>query len=62
MLEVQAPSQTTPTFLSHRNHERSAYSALAAVAQWIERWPASQGVSASIPSQGTCLGCRPGAQ
>ena len=29
------------------------------MAQWIERWPASQGVAGSIPSQGTCLGCAP---
>ena len=35
---------------------------LAGVAQWIEWWPASQRVAGSIPSQGTCLGCRPGPQ
>ena len=34
--------------------------ALAGVAQWIERWPANQEVVGSIPSQGTCLGCGPG--
>ena len=34
--------------------------ALAGVAQWIERWPVNQNVPSSIPSQGTCLGCRPG--
>ena len=33
--------------------------ALAGVAQWIECWPLSQKVTGSIPSQGTCLGCRP---
>ena len=33
--------------------------ALAGVAQWIEY---DQGVASSIPSQGTCLGCRPGPQ
>ena len=32
------------------------------VAQWIECWPVSQRVASSIPSQGTCLGCRPGPQ
>ena len=32
--------------------------ALAGVAQWIELWPANQGVAGLIPSQGTCLGCR----
>ena len=35
---------------------------LAGVAQWIERWPENQRVAGSIPSQGTCLGCRPGPQ
>ena len=34
--------------------------ALAGVAQWIERPPSNQRVAGSIPSQGTCLGCRPG--
>ena len=33
--------------------------ALAGVAQWIERWPANQKVTGSIPSWGTCLGCGP---
>ena len=36
--------------------------ALAGVAQWTERWPGNQSVACSIPSQGTCLGCRPGPQ
>ena len=35
---------------------------LAGVAQWIECWPANQKVASSIPSQGTCLVCRPGPQ
>ena len=35
-------------------------SALAGVAQWIEHWPPNQKVTSLIPSQGTCLGCRPG--
>ena len=34
--------------------------ALAGVAQWIERRTANQKVTISIPSQGTCLGGRPG--
>ena len=34
--------------------------ALAGVAQWIEHPPVNQGVACLIPSQGTCLGCRPG--
>ena len=34
--------------------------ALAGVAEWIACWPVKQGVAASIPTQGTCLGCGPG--
>ena len=33
--------------------------ALAGVAQWNECRPLNQGVAGLIPSQGTCLGCRP---
>ena len=36
--------------------------ALPGVAQWIEYQPAKQRVTSSIPSQGTCLGCKPGPQ
>ena len=36
--------------------------ALAGVAQWIECQPVNQRVTGSIPSQGTCLGCRPDPQ
>ena len=32
------------------------------LAQWIECRPANQRVTNSIPSQGTCLGCRLGPQ
>ena len=35
---------------------------LAGVAQWIERWLLNQKDAGSIPSQGTCLGCKPGPQ
>ena len=31
---------------------------LAGVAQWIASWPAKWKATGSIPSQGTCLGCR----
>ena len=41
---------------------KNKLTALAGVAQWIECQPANQRVSGSIPSQGTCLGCRPGPQ
>ena len=36
--------------------------ALAGEAQWTECQPANQRFAVSIPSQGTCLGCRPGPQ
>ena len=36
--------------------------ALAGVAQWIEYQLANQRVTGLIPSQGTCLNCRPGLQ
>ena len=36
--------------------------ALAGVAQWIEHQPVNQRVTGLMPSQGTCLGCRPGPQ
>ena len=35
--------------------------ALAGAAQGIGCWPVNQRVAGSIPSQGTCLGCGPGA-
>ena len=34
--------------------------ALAGMAQRMECWPVNQRATASIPSQGTCLSCRPG--
>ena len=36
--------------------------ALAGVAQWTEHQPVNWRVASSIPSQGTCLGCRLGPQ
>ena len=33
---------------------------LSGLAQWIECWPEKQRVASSIPSQGTCQGCRQG--
>ena len=42
------------------NNLRGICLALAGVAQWIECGPANQRVASSIPSEGTCLGCRPG--
>ena len=32
------------------------------MAQWVERCPTNQKVAGSIPTQSTCLGCRPGPQ
>ena len=50
------------TSFSKRFFKKKIYFAVAGVAQWIECWPVNQRVSDSIPSQGTCLGCRPGPQ
>ena len=41
---------------------KSTRQALTGVAQWIEHQPVNQRVTGLIPSQGTCLGCRPGPQ
>ena len=41
---------------------RKSIPALTGVAQWIEHRAANQRVAGSIPSQGTCLGRRPGPQ
>ena len=35
---------------------------LVGVAEWIKYRPVNQRVAGLIPSQGTCLGCRPGPQ
>ena len=44
------------------NYCKRCQTALAGVAHWIACRPANQGVTSLIPSQGTCLGCRPGPQ
>ena len=44
------------------DRQNSEHSALAGVAQWIECQLVNQRVAGSIPSQRTCLGCRPGPQ
>ena len=41
-------------------HSLKIRQTLAGVARWIEHRPVRQRVAGSIPSQGTCLGCRPG--
>ena len=56
-----------PLFLSPSHHIlvkylKIIYSTLGGVAQWIERWCVTRKVGSLIPSQGTCLGCRPGPQ
>ena len=45
----------------HHDKEKNTR-ALAGVAQWMECEPANQRVVGLNPSQGTCLGCRPGPQ
>ena len=41
---------------------KDVFLALAGGAQWTEYRPEKPGVTGLIPSQGTCLGCRPGPQ
>ena len=52
----------TPESDMHRTVIEKLNVALADVAQWVERRPANQSVTGSIPSQGTCMGCEPGRQ
>ena len=54
-------AQNSP-MVSHCTQYKNQASALAGVAQWIECQPANQRVAISIPSQGTCLGSKPGPQ
>ena len=49
-------------FYSHTVLKQFNALALTGVAQWIERQPVNQRVTGLIPSQGTCVGCRPGPQ
>ena len=42
--------------------QKFTFLALAGVAQWIECRPVNQGVTGSIPTQGTSLGCGSGPQ
>ena len=44
--------------IPHLDTYKNQTMALAGVVPWIEHWPANQEVAGSIPSQGTCLGCR----
>ena len=55
-------SALTPDTLSAALFLKDACQALAAVAQCVEHVPANPRVAGSIPSQGTCLGCKPGPQ
>ena len=48
--------------IKNKQTNEHTYSALAGVAQWIERWPANRKVTGLIPGQGTCLGCGPDPQ
>ena len=65
MLPLEHYKKEQLLFLDRINMENYKYeneSALAGVAQWIERWPMNQTVAGLIPSQGTCLGCGLGPQ
>ena len=49
-----------PLFFMNEHPYYILISTLAGVAQWIECQPVNQKVTGLIPSQGTCLGFRPG--
>ena len=57
-MELVLPMYNAHPYFSLKNLGK----ALAGTAQWIERWPGNQRIVGLIPSQGTCLGCRPGPQ
>ena len=46
----------------HIQIDKNTDEPLAGVVQWNEHWTVNQRVTGLIPSQGTCLGCRPGPQ
>ena len=47
---------------SYYYQQEMEYMALTGVAQCFEHQTVKQRVAGSIPSQSTCLGCRPGPQ
>ena len=51
-----------PLMLEAMGKQNEELRAVAGMAQWIECQHAHQRVIGSIPSQGTCLSCRPGPQ
>ena len=53
-------TQQSETFLKTVSGLKSKKIAMAGVAEWFEHQSADQRVTGSIPSHGTCLGCRPG--
>ena len=70
LLHVPSAMMTLPCVFRDMNSEHPSCSdakasfintslALAGVAQWIGHQPVNQRIAGSIPSQGTCLGCRP---
>ena len=56
VLEESTQCRTAKLLCKHLHTQ----TALAAVAHWIECQPVNERVAGSIPTQGTCLGCRPG--
>ena len=51
-----------PRLTPYHSKNKMKHIALAGVAQWIEHQPVNQRIAGLIPSQGTCLGSRPGPQ
>ena len=61
-LTLTRPSKSHSSNLVVRGSFPTITFALTGVAQWIEHQAVNQRVARAIPSQGTCLGCRPGSQ
>ena len=59
-METLIPAHFFPLKISLFIYFKITATALAGVTQWVECQTVKQRVSGSIPSQGTCLGFRPG--
>ena len=62
ILSFRSASQIHSMSSKYAQIRKTMLFALAGEAQWIEHQPVNQRVASSIPSQGICLGCRPGPQ
>ena len=57
-IQFQNPFPNKSTYSIHPCNNKLM--ALAGIPQWVEHGPVNQRVTGSVPSRGTCPGCRPG--